>query len=175
MRTKGLQFFRLFFPGLVCSLIIIAGCFFRGGVPQWSGNGFVTKELLSYKKIAVLPFQGDKTGEASDTFAQTFHERFQHIALIERKKLLGMFEERDLYPDQLSKATREKIGEVLGAQALIAGNVYYPSIFRWLLQVQIIDVQGSEVIGRSVVEINYMGAEGMKEACNIAVQSLTPR
>jgi hypothetical protein len=41
------------------------------------------------------------------------------------------------------------------------------------LQVQIIDVETGEVLGRSLVEINYMGAEGVKEACKIAVQNLT--
>jgi hypothetical protein len=93
--------------------------------------------------------------------------------LTERKQLLGIFEEQDLYPGQLNEATRRKIGEVLGVQALIIGNVYYPSILRWLLQVQIIDVETGEVLGRSLVEINYMGAEGVKEACKIAVQNLT--
>jgi hypothetical protein len=53
------------------------------------------------------------------------------------------------------------------------GDVYYPSILRWLLQVQIVDVETGDVMGRSFVEINYMGAEGVKEACKIAVQNLT--
>jgi TolB-like protein len=159
--------------GLFYSSIFATGCSFTGGVPQWSGNGFIRKELLEYKKIAVLPFKGDTKGEASDTFAQVFHEEFQRIALVERKQLLGIFEEQDLYADQLSEVTRREIGEVFGAQAVIMGNVYYPSILRWLLQVQIIDVETGEVMGRSMVEINYMGAEAVKEACRIAVQNLT--
>jgi hypothetical protein len=92
--------------------------------------------------------------------------------LVERKQVLEIFKERDLYPDQLSELTRREISEVFGVKALIIGNVYYPSILRWLLQVEIIDVETGEVMGRSMVEINYMGAEGVKEACRIAVQNL---
>lgn len=145
---------------------------FTGGVPQWSGNGFIRKELLEYKKIAVLPFKGDPKGEASNTFAQTFHEKFEPIALVGRKRLLEFFKEKNLYPDQLTEVTRREIGEVFGVQALILGNVYYPSILRWLLQVEIIDVDTGEVMGRSTVEVNYIRAEGVKEACRIAVQNL---
>jgi len=54
------------------------------------------------------------------------------------------------------------------------GNVYYPSIVRWLLQVQIVDVETNEVLGRSLAEIDFMGAGGRNEACKIAVQYLVP-
>jgi TolB-like protein len=173
MNIKKLRLSRFVFLGLFCSSIIATGCSLTGGVPQWSGSGFIRKEFLEYKKVAVLPFKDDTKGEASDTFTQSFNEKFQQIALVERKQLSGTFKEQDLYPDQLSESTRRKIGEVFGVQALIIGNVYYPSILRWLLQVQIIDVETGEVMGRSLVEINYMGAEGVKEACRIAVQNLT--
>lgn len=172
MDFKRFRVFRLLILGLFYFSIFATGCSFTGGVPQWSGNGFIRKELLEYKKIAVLPFKGDAKGEASDTFAKTFQEKFEPIGLVERKQVLEIFKERDLYPDQLSEVTRRKISEVLGVQALIMGNVYYPSILRWLLQVEIIDVETGEVTGRSMVEINYMGAEGVKEACRIAVQNL---
>jgi hypothetical protein len=39
--------------------------------------------------------------------------------------------------------------------------------------VKIIDIETDIVMGRSLVEIDFMGAEGMKEACNLAVQMLT--
>ncbi len=164
--------FSLVTLGLLYSSIFATGCSFTGGVPQWSGNGFIRKELLEYKAIAVLPFKGDAKGEASDTFAQSFHEKFEPIALVGRKQVSEFFKEKDLYPDQLSGVIRREIGEVFGVQALILGNVYYPSLVRWLLQVEIIDVETGEVMGRSMVEVNYIGAEGVKEACRIAVQNL---
>jgi hypothetical protein len=43
------------------------------------------------------------------------------------------------------------------------------------LQIQIIDVETGEVIGRSLVEIDFVGARRMEEACRVAVQYLTPR
>lgn len=175
MNMKKLWLSRFVSIGLFCIFMIVSGCSSTGWVPQWSGSGFIKKEFLDYKKVAVLPFKGDTKGEASDTFAQNFHERFQQIALVERKQLLGIFEEQDLYSDQLSEATRTKISEVFGARALIIGDVYYPSILRWLLQVQVIDIETGEVMGRSLVEINFMGAEGKKEACKIAVHNLTQK
>ena len=172
MKTSSL--FYIVFTALFC-VSIVTGCPSTGWVPQWSGSGFIKKEFLDYKKVAVLPFKGDTKGEASDTFARSFHERFQQITLVDRKQLLGIFQEQDLYSDRLNKATERKIAEDFDVQALIAGDVYYPSILRWLLQVQIIDIETGEVMGRSLVEIDFMGAEGVKQACRIAVQNLTLR
>ncbi len=59
--------------------------------------------------------------------------------------------------------------------SLRRGDVYYPSIFRWLLQIQVIDVGSGEVMGRSFVEINYVVAEGARETCRITAQNLTRR
>ena len=172
MSIKSLWLFRLVFLGLFCSSITVAGCSFTGGVPQWSGSGFIRKELLEYKKVAVLPFQGDSKGEASDTSAENFHEKFPQIELVKREQVLEVFQEQDLYSDRIDKATRRKLGQVFGVQAFIIGSVYYPSILRWLLQIQVIDVETGEIMGRSLVEINYVGAEGLKEACKIAVKNL---
>jgi len=172
MSIKSLGFFRLVFLGLFCSSITAGGCSFTGGVPQWSGSGFIRKELLEYKKVAVLPFQGDSKGEASDSFAESFQEKFPQIELVRREQVLQAFQEQDLYSDRIDKATRRKLGQVFGVQAFIIGNVYYPSILRWLLQIQVIDVETGEIMGRSLVEINYVGAEGLKEACKIAVKNL---
>jgi hypothetical protein len=44
-----------------------------------------------------------------------------------------------------------------------------------LLQVIIVDTEMDTVLGRSYVEINFMGAEGTKKGCDFAVQSLTVR
>jgi len=160
--------------GLVCVSLIVAGCSSTVRVPQWSGSGFLKKEFLKYKKVAVLPFEGDSKGETSEDFARAFHEKFPQIELVESKQLLEVFRKEDLYPNRVNEATRRKIQESFGVQALVMGNVYYPSIVRWLLQVQIVDVETNEVLGRSLAEIDFMGAGGRNEACKIAVQYLTP-
>jgi hypothetical protein len=150
------------------------GCSSNGWVAQRSGSGFIRKEFFDYRRAAVLPFEGDTKGEVSNVFARTFHEKFTQIELVGQGQLLKDFREQDLYSNQLNEAVRRKIGEVFGVQAIVAGNVYYPSILRWLLQIQIIDVETGEVMGRSLVEINFVGAEKAEEACRIAVQYLTP-
>ncbi len=155
------------------SVLTLVGCtIFK--VPQWSGSGFLKKEFLEYKKVAILPFEGDAKGKVSGDFVQAFHERFPEMELVESKRILEVFQKEDLYSNRLSQSTRRKMQELFGAQALIIGNVYYPTILRWLLQVQIVDAETNDVLGRSLVEIDFMGAEGAKEGCQIAVQYLSP-
>ncbi len=153
---------------------MVASCTMTVKPPQWSGSGFLRKEFLGYKKVAILPFEGDSNGEASEEFTEAFHEKFPQMELVGPKELLGIFQKEDLYPNRVNEATRRKIQESFGAQALIMGNVYYPSIVRWLLQVQIVDAKTNEVLGRSLAEIDFIGAEGVKEGCKIAVRYLTP-
>jgi len=162
------------FLGLICVSLIIAGCSSTVRVPQWSGSGFLKKEFLDYKKVAVLPFEGDSKGETSEHFTRALHEKFPEIELVESKQLLGVFRKEDLYPNRVNEEMRRKIRESFGVQALVMGNVYYPSVLRWLLQVQIVDVETNEVLGRSLVEIDFMGALGKKQACKIAVQNFVP-
>jgi hypothetical protein len=164
--------FSLFFFPLLT--IVLMDCSFNRGVPQWSGSGFVRKELLEYKNVAVLPFEGDDSGEVSRAFASSFHEKFPQISIADRKQVSEFLKSHALTPDQLDEETRLRIGHGLDAQALITGNIYYPSILRWLLQIVIFDTETGEVMGRSLVEINYIGAMGKKEAARFAVEKLTP-
>ena len=175
MRVNRLGFFHIVSAGWFCLIILTAGCSSNSWISQWSGSGFLRREFLDYKKVAVLPFKGDTNGKASDAFAQSFHERFDQITLVDQKQLLGSFWAQDLYSDRLNKATERKIGEDFGVQALIVGDVYFPSVLRWLLQVQIIDIETGEVIGRSMVEVDFVGSLGVKPACRIAVEKLTLR
>ena len=162
---------------LVLAIFFYAGCssLFKEGVPQWSGSGFIRPEFLEYRKVAVLPFEGDHKGEASDAFALSFHERFPEMTVVDRKRVLEVFKEQDLHPNRLDEATRGEIGKAFDVQAAIVGSVYYPSIVRWLLQVRIIDVKTGQSMGSSLVEVNFAGAMGLKEGCRLAVQELKPR
>jgi hypothetical protein len=54
------------------------------------------------------------------------------------------------------------------------GTIYYPSITRWFLQIVILDTKTGEVMGRSLVEIDFMGAMGKVEGARFAVEKLTP-
>ncbi len=154
-------------------MVVVAGCSMNQGVPQWSGSGFVRKEFLEYRSVAILPFEGDDSGEVTDAFAMSFHERFPEISMTHRRRVSEVLRGRDLGPEQLDEETRLGIGKALVVQALITGNIYYPSISRWLLQIVILDTETGKVMGRSLVEINFMGAMGKKEGARVAVEKLT--
>ena len=167
---------------LVLTLLAMAnGCSDGGsivqavGVPQWTGSGFLKKEFLEYKRVAILPFEGDPEGETSDTFRRSFQARFPEMTLIRRSHVLKKFQEQDLYYGRLDKATRSEIGTFFDVRAVVMGSVSYPSVLRWLLQVVIVDTESDVVLGRSYVEINFLGAEGMPKGCELAVQSLVVR
>lgn len=155
-------------------IVFVTGCSsLKAGVPQWSGSGFLRKEFLQLKSVAVLPFEGDDSGEVSDAFAESFYERFPQISTVDRKRVLEVFRGQALNVGRLDDATREKIGRTLGVQAVITGNVYYPSIVNWFLQVEIVDTDTGKMMGRSMVEIDFMGAEGKKKGARFAVEKLT--
>lgn len=158
---------------LLFLMIIVTGCSLKRGMPQWSGSGFVRKEFLEYKSVAVLPFEGDDSGEVSNAFALSFHEKFPQISIADRKRVLEFFRDQALTPARLDEEARLRIGNTLGVQALITGNIYYPSITRWFLQVVIFDTETGKVMGRSLVEIDFMGAMGKEEAARFAVEKLT--
>ncbi len=170
----GIKSLPFLFLGLFWLAIFSTSCSSTVKAPQWSGSGFLKKQFLDYKKVAILPFEGDRSGETTENFMQTFHKRFPQMELVGPKQLLEVFRKEDLYPNRVSETTRRKIQETFGVQALVMGSVYYPSITRWLLQVQIVDSGTNEVLGRSLAQIDYMGAEGVKEGCEVAIHYLTP-
>ena len=153
---------------LACFVMLASGC----QPPQ--GSGFMRKEFLDYRKVAIPPFQGDPMGDSSKTFTISFRDKFPMMEVFDQHRLLETFKREDLYPDQLSQATRLKIGETLGAQAVIVGSVYNPSITSWYLQVKVINTRTGETMGTSYVEMQSVGAGGVIQACNLAVQQLTP-
>lgn len=155
------------------SISVLMGCSSTFGVIQSNGSGFLRKEFLEYKSIAILPFEGDESGEVLEAFSRSFHEKFPQILIADRKQVLEAFREQPPKHGQLDEAVRTRVGKALGAQALITGSVYYPSIGRWLLQVVIVEAETGRVMGRSLAEIDFMGALRKKEAAQIAVEKLT--
>ncbi len=165
MRVRTLFFF-------LC-LSVVTGCSSTFGVVQWSGSGFLRKAFLEYKSVAILPFEGDDSGEVLEAFTHAFRERFPQISVVDRKTVVEAFQGQALNPGQLDEAARTKVGKTLGVQALITGRVYYPTILRWHLQVVIVDAETGRVMGRSLAEIDFMGALREKEGAELAVHKLT--
>jgi hypothetical protein len=181
MKTKRGHWIVLSYLLVLASLAMANGCsndesiVQAVGVPQWTGSGFLKKEFLEYRRVAILPFEGDPEGETSDTFRRSLQARFPEMTLIRRSHVLKKFQEQDLYYGRLDKTTRTEIGTFFDVQAVVMGSVSYPSVLRWLLQVVIVDTKSDAVLGRSFVEINFLGAEGMPKGCEFAVQSLIVR
>jgi hypothetical protein len=140
---------------------------------QQSGSGFLRKEFLEYENVAILPFEGDDTGELSKAFARGFQKRFPQISILGGRKFLDDPREEKFNLYQLDDATRLKIGRRVGAQALIAGAIYSPSILSWFLQVKIMDVETGRMMGRSMVEIDSLSATDIEEAARLAVEKLS--
>jgi PBP1b-binding outer membrane lipoprotein LpoB len=153
------------------SLLAIA--FFVASCSQQMGSGFLRKEFLDYQNVAILPFEGDNTGEVARTFGWNFHKRFPQISILGGRQFLDNPKEEKINLDQLDNATRLKIGRRVGAQALITGSIYSPSISSWFLQVKIIDTETGEVMGRSTVEIDSIFSTDIENATRLAVDKLS--
>ena len=143
------------------------------GCTQSSGSGFLRKEFLKYENIAVLPFEGDNTGEVAKAFFRNFHQRFPQILILGGRQFSDNPREEKFNLNQLDDATRLKIGRRVGAQALITGIVHSPSLLSWYLQVKIIDVETGRVLGRSMVEMDSLFSTDIEKAARLAVEKLS--
>ncbi len=145
------------------------------GCAQSGGSGFIREEFLKYETIAILPFEGDDTGQVAKAFARNFHEKFPQISILGGRQFLDNPPEEKLNFDQLDDATRLKIGRRVGAQALITGMIYSPGLLSWYLQVKIIDTETGHVLGRSMVQIDSLFATDIEKAARLAVEKLSSR
>jgi hypothetical protein len=158
------------------SLLVFLTLFFifwAAGCSQRSGSGFLRKEFLEYKSVAVLRFEGDNSGEVSKAFASHFQERFPEISILGGKVFLDNFKRERFDVNQLNEETRSKIGKTIGAQALITGTIYSPGISSWFLQIKIIDTETGKVMGRSTVEIDSLFSVDIEKATHLAVEKLS--
>jgi hypothetical protein len=140
---------------------------------QATGSGFLRKEFLEYENVAILPFEGDDTGELSKAFARNFQKRFPEISILGGRKFLDDPIEEKINLYQMDDATRLRIGRRVGTQALITGAIYSPSLLSWFLQVKITDVETGRMMGRSTVEIDSLSATNIEEAARLAVEKLS--
>jgi hypothetical protein len=178
MEVKPMRKHRIALAAVLLPVLLTFGCSFdriSPQIPQKTGSGFLKKEFLDGRRVAILPFDGDSKGEAADAFALSFREKFPNIDVVDRKETQGVLKEQTFSPGWPDEATRRRIGKTLKADAVVAGSVYYPSIARWLLQVRIIDVETGSWVGQSSVEIGFAGDLGLKEGCRLAVESLVQR
>ncbi len=167
MKRKGKRKVWVSFCLLLWIGLFVMGC------AESRGSGFLRKEFLEYENIAVLPFEGDDTGQVAKAFARNFHERFPEISILGGRQFLDKPQEEKFNLNQLDDATRRKIGRRVGAQALITGTVYSPGLLSWYLQVKIIDTETGRVLGRSTVEVDSLFSTDIEKATRLAVEKLS--
>jgi len=158
-----------------CFLLVVFIIVLVMACAQSRGSGFLRKEFLEYENVAILPFEGDDTGEMSKAFARDFQKRFPQISILGGRKFLDDPREEKFNLYQLDDAARLKIGRRVGAQALITGAIYSPGLLSWFLQVKIMDVETGRMMGRATVEIDSLSATDIEEAARVAVEQLSPR
>jgi hypothetical protein len=167
MKRKGQGKICIFFCLFLWIVVSVMGC------GQSGGSGFLRKEFLRYENIAILPFEGDDTGEVARAFARNFQQTFPQISILGGRQFLDNPPEEKLNLNQLDDATRLKIGRRVGAQALITGMIYSPGLLSWYLQVKIIDTETGEILGRSMVQIDSLFATEIEKAARLAVEKLS--
>src|SRR4030067_2812575 len=97
MKRKGLC---IFFCLLLWIVFSVMGC------AQTGGSGFLRKEFLKYENIAILPFEGDDTGEVAKAFARNFHKGFPQISILGGRQFLDNPQAEKFNLNQLSDATQ---------------------------------------------------------------------
>ena len=145
------------------------------GCAHSGGSGFLKKEFLKYENVAVLPFEGDESGQVAKAFARNFQRAFPEVSILGGRQFLDNPPEEKFNLYQLDDATRLRIGRRVGAQALITGMIYSPGLLSWYLQVKIADTETGEVLGRSIVEVDSLFATDIEKAARMAVEKLSSR
>ena len=70
-----------------------------------------------------MPFSGEAGNSASD-YASLYLGKHTKLDVIERKELIKLLDEQDLFPDRLDSNLRTKIKELFGADYIVLGNVW---------------------------------------------------
>lgn len=147
---------------IVLALMFLSAC---GPVAPYRVGGFFTSPRLSAhngQTIAVLPFRG---GAGEDVTDMTNLElgRLARWTLIERIRVQDLYNEQDFDPERVDDETAAKIGKMLGAQAVILGQVTEYTRGRTSISMRLVDSETGEHLWQ---------ARDTLEASNVAVQNL---
>lgn len=86
---------------------------------------YFRKEQFSYvKRMAVLPFEGDRNGEIADSIGMCLRQKVLDTEIIERMQTQRLAGEQDLIKTGgMDSEAMGRIGGILGVQAIIIGQV----------------------------------------------------
>lgn len=146
----------------LCAMAMLAGCVETA--PYRVSGYFVSKKLAAFndKTVAVLPFKGGASDIATDITNLEFG-RLGRWRLVERLRVQELFNEQDFDPQRIDDAAAIKIGKMLGAQAVVLGDIPEYSKGRTSVSIRLVDTETGEHLWQ---------ARDALEANNIAVQKL---
>ncbi len=85
---------------------------------------FRKDQFPDVKRIAMLPFVGDGSGEIADSIGLCLRQKFLDTEIIERTQMQRLASEQDLIKTgRMDRETMGRIGGILGVQAIIIGQV----------------------------------------------------
>ncbi len=145
------------------TLALLAGC-------ESKTRALFTKpELFAYERLAVLGLNPEQEQIFMAAYFKTFIS--QPITFVERGQLVKIVGEQDLLKGRLSDATRARVKQILGVEALILCE-YYEDAARpgkaMKLRVRVVDSETGAIVG-SVLTENYRDFEDHARA---AVEAL---
>jgi curli biogenesis system outer membrane secretion channel CsgG len=121
-----MQFSRYSFVLLFGAVLFFTGCA-QEAVGIKALSPAQVSQMANAKRVAVVPFKNDKvglTGEIESLLANQKVDGRPYFTLLSRTNLKRVIAEQKLQSSQLVNAnTATKIGEIIGAQALITGSM----------------------------------------------------
>jgi len=150
------------FVALTILSLFIAGC--APVAPYRTSGYFVSPQLARHegKTIAVLTFRGGASDPVTD-IANLEIGRLNRWKLVERIRVQELYNEQDFDPERIDDDMAIKIGKMLGASAVVLGQVYEYTRGRCSVSMRLVDSETGEHLWQ---------ARDTLLATNIAVQKL---
>ncbi|RMH55196.1 MAG: hypothetical protein D6679_12060 [Candidatus Hydrogenedentota bacterium] len=125
-------------------------------VPYKVTGYFVSEKLDSYNgaTVAVLPFRGGAGATVTD-MANLELGRVNRWRLVERIRVAELYKEQDFDPDRVDDKTAAKIGRMLGAKAVVLGQVYEYTPGRCGVSMRLVDSETGEHLWQARDTLEY--------------------
>jgi|WetSurSiteA1Bulk_404760.scaffolds.fasta_scaffold18533_3 hypothetical protein len=157
---------------LCCILLSCIGC----AVTTKKTDDLKRDDFLKMQKIAVLPFSGSGSEEATNAFISCLAEKSKEVFIIEPDQAKKLFDEKALInTGRIDSNTKARLKKFLGAQGLVLGNinvikqqVKYKPIRTHILTIKIFDIE----TGSTVFDMEGEGKDNLERQVNIACEKI---
>jgi len=128
------------FPFLLLLLFFGSGC-------STTSEAVVRPQFATYDRVAILPHL---TRAQEEYFLPLYLAAFPEHAVVERRDLEEALNEQELQPERLSEASRAKMKELFGVQAVVYPN-YTSDEAGTRLALKVIDSETGEITAAILV------------------------